>query len=546
MRAIAGPLSVVLLSAVSVASAIGCSGSPSSNGQGGALANELTSNTALARTLNFQAFVYVDEGTTDFGILDAINRQTQSAFGALRTAMVGVNNRELKVVDERTFVKTRVKVIDTGARRNAPKNMVRVSYRYTDTAVVPNTMGARSALSTALLNGVYSGQSDRIMNECTANDAEAKEFKNQIWYVFDPSLDTCKAAMAKEQRAIDAARSHLHDLRTEVSLAEVNRLYLPMTAALVGDKTNKGASYPEYDRLWSGGVQRGKLVVGMVNGRAANWAAGEHLETVDDAGYAAWFDGLHEIFAVSPGLKVTKVDPPEDLTTFTVGSTKVTGVTFKDISNWERTRDGFPANIDAAKQRDLRVAAAKKLSQHWITFEQQVKVALGTAPAKTVVLQINSFYGSDGEDASPHRRAIKESDIFVYNGHSYIGYGPLDPANFRASDFPSSYQIFMINSCVSFNYYDKDYFALKDGGTRNLDVITNGLETPIMGGGTSIGRLVASLIDGKLNSYSTILKNAQFDFPIDSSGGMNDALRVVDGELDNRYAPGRPRVSVTR
>jgi hypothetical protein len=51
-----------------------------------------------------------------------------------------------------------------------------------------------------------------------------------------------------------------------------------------------------------------------------------------------------------------------------------------------------------------------------------------------------------------------------------------------------------------------------------------------------MGRFVGSLIDGKINSYYRVLKAAQFtDQEAYTWGG--DALRVVDGEVDNKYKP---------
>lgn len=47
--------------------------------------------------------------------------------------------------------------------------------------------------------------------------------------------------------------------------------------------------------------------------------------------------------------------------------------------------------------------------------------------------------------------------------------------------------------------------------------------------------VVATLIDGKQQSWSSLLKAAEFAPGAYAWG--NDALRVVDGELDNVYAP---------
>jgi hypothetical protein len=168
-------------------------------------------------------------------------------------------------------------------------------------------------------------------------------------------------------------------------------------------------------------------------------------------------------------------------------------------------------------------------------------VSIGGAPAKPVTIKLQSYFGAE-TDPTPHKRGIKTSDVFVYNGHSYIGYGPLDPSQFTSSDFPPSYQIMAINGCVSYNYYEKDYFPLKNGGTKNLELITNGLESWVNESGPAMGRLVGSLIDGKLNDYQDVLKAAQFtQFGYD--WGM-DALRVVDGELDNVYDPAKVKITI--
>jgi hypothetical protein len=153
-------------------------------------------------------------------------------------------------------------------------------------------------------------------------------------------------------------------------------------------------------------------------------------------------------------------------------------------------------------------------------------VQIGTAPAQSFTLEIQAYFGSES-DATPHKRAIKTSDVFLYNGHSYIGYGPLDPSNFSASDFPSSYQIIFVDGCVSYNYYEKDYLPLKSGGTKNLELITNGLEAPAWHSGYALGKFISRMFDGTQASYLDLL----------TAANATDSLRVVDGEIDNKYSP---------
>jgi hypothetical protein len=507
-------------------SAAACSAQPDGSAAEDQSEAELTSVTARSRQLKFDAYVYVERGASDQEILSAVRAQTQTAFGALRTAEIGVNSRELKDVAPKSFVKTNVTVIDTQKAGDAGTPMTRVKYRYTDSAVVPVSMARRSGLGIAVMSPSYQSQTSKILTECTDDDSEAREFQSSIWYVFNPSLAGCKAVMTKEQQAIDAETAKLSNTRTQVTKADVDRLYLPITVSLGADKTNKGASYPEYDRLYAGGVQKGAIVIGMVSGFIDHKS-----DDYTDSGYGEWMAQLNAAMGsrgisdgTSAGFKLVKSEPAEDISTFSVGAKKLTGLGFQDILAWE-TESKFPAGIADAQQADLRDQAGKKLIGHWLTFEADVEVKVGKAAETGAKIVIQTYFGHTESDI--HKKAIKTSDVFIYNGHSQIGYGPLDPSNFSASDFPSSYQILFIDGCVSYNYYEKDYIPLKSGGTKNLDLITNGLEASAYRSGYAVGSLVSLLLDGTQHSYLDLLGAAE----------ATDALRVVDGELDNKYSP---------
>ena len=482
---------------------------------------ELQSLSARSRTLQFDGYVYVDATASDSSILQAVRSQTQTAFGALRTAQIGVNSRELKDVDTKTFVKTKVTVIDTSKANDPGTAMLKVKYTYTDNAVVPKEMSRRTSLSSAVMSGHYGYQTQRILKECTANDSEAQEFSSSIWYVFEPGLSSCKTAMTTEQKAIDADKAKLKDPRTQVSKSEVDRLYLRTTVKLGADKTNKGKSYPEYDRLYTGGVQKGKVVVGLVNGLIDHGNADE----TSDSGLDEFADELREGFK-GHAFKLVKSEPAQDFTTVTVN-----GKSYKydGIQDWLAWKDGsgFPAGLTSYTDQQAAIkAVSQKIIRTWLTFDAPVTVQIGTAAAQSFTLEIQAYFGSS-EDETPHKRAIKTSDVFLYNGHSYIGYGPLDPSNFSASDFPSSYQIIFVDGCVSYNYYEKDYLPLKSGGTKNLELITNGLEAPAWHSGYALGKFISRMFDGTQASYLDLL----------TAANATDSLRVVDGEIDNKYSP---------
>jgi hypothetical protein len=506
---------------------LGCAPEESTSAQTGD-EEDLTSLSARSRELRFDGYVFVQPTASDYTILKAVRAQTQTAFGALRTSNVGVNSRELKDVDTKSFKKTNVTVIDTSKPGDVGVPMVRVAYRYKDKAVVPVDMARRSAITIAVMGPSYPQQTSRVLKECTANDEEANEFSDALWYVFDPSLSSCQSAISAEQKQIDAAKELLDDPKTQVSKLEVERLYLPTTAALGADKTNQGKDYPEYHRLFKGGVQPGKLVIGMVNGFI------DHGTTdYTDSGYGEWMEQLRESFRGHSNWNLAKIEPAEDLSTFTVNGKTVSNVSFQQILRWEIDGTGFPSNLSYSDRKALRKAVGDKLIRHWVTFDAPVTVKIGTDKPRPLTLEIQTYFGAEG-DSTPHKRGIKTSDVFLYNGHSYIGYGPLDPSNFSASDFPKTYQILFIDGCVSYNYYEKDYFPLKYGGTKNLDLITNGIEAPSWKSGYALGQFVSALVSGSQPSYLDLLDEAS----------DTDALRVVDGEVDNYYTPAKKPITM--
>ncbi|MBW2525982.1 MAG: hypothetical protein JRI23_17510 [Deltaproteobacteria bacterium] len=484
--------------------------------------SDLTSNTARSRSLTFEGYIYVEPTLSDQVILDRVHKQTQTMFGPLKNAEIGVNKRELQGVDPASFQKTEVEVVDTANPDAPPVPMVRVRYRYEDMAVVPAGMSSRSALSLALMHPEHWRQKDRILQECTSNDSHAQEFASSIWYVFDPTLSRCQAAITAEQEAIDAENAKLDDPTLQVSQAEVDRLYIPTTIQLGPDETNVAPAYPEYDRLFRGGVEPGKLVIGMVNGLIDHDHDGGLHE---DYGYREFLRQLGHAMDGGPEYRITAVDPPEDLSTITVGDVTLTDVTIHDIIAWE-TGNELPAGLGWGDRDALSEAVGQKIIKHWLTIEAPVEVTIGDEPPAPLTIKINAYFGAESS-STPHKRAIRTSDVFVYNGHSYIGYGPLDPSRFSAADFPASYQIFFIDGCVTYNYYEADYIPLKEGGTQNLDLITNGLEAPSWRSGYALGRFLNLLVSGEQASYNELL----------AAASATDELRVVDGELDNRYSP---------
>lgn len=494
---------------------------------------DLTSLTARQRRLTFEGVVYVDARATDEEILEVARAQTQTAFGALLHFDVAVQTREVQNVDDKSFKRRNVTVIDPSDPNDRGKAMLEVKYTYHDNALVPVAMAHKTALNIAVLGQGAKGKTKDLVPICTANTHEEiqDEKDGLFWYDFNPSKAACRKELEQEQRAIDADTGKLADPRTQVAASRAQRTFLPVTAALAGADTATRATYPEYDRLFGGASEDGVLTIAIVNGRLAH----EHLEARKDDGYYEWLSALDVLFTENPDFELKKIEPSEDVSTALAAGKRYGGLGFKDFIQWRVYGRGWPEGMPASGRDDIERTIADRLDRHWITFEKQVNVAIGDRAPKPLTIRIETFFGVDDE-TTPHRRALRRGDVVVYNGHSYIGYGPLDPGNYDSDSFTKGYQMFWFDSCVSYNYYEKDFFTLKDGGSKKLDLVTNGIEAPEYLSGEAEGKFIAKLIGGSMPSYQTLLESAK----------ATDALRVVDGEIDNKWRSEKTPVKLVR
>lgn len=526
-RVLRSGLGALLLSVL--ASTAACSAeSDATSGSEAGDENDLTSITARSRSFEFVGTVYVEKTADDAAILQSVRAQAQTAFGPLRTAEAAVNSRELKEIDTSTFVKRDVKVIDPGVAGDAGREMVEVKYTYKDNAVVGLQYKNRTSMPLAVMSPSYRSQTQRILTECTPNDEHSRDFASQIWYVFEPSLSQCQEAIRAEQTKVDADRARLADPRAQVAKSEVERLYIPITAKLGADKTNKGNSYPDYHRLYKGGVKADKLVISLVYGLIDHDHSGG---PESDYNFGELMTTLSEVMA-NGEYEVVPGPDAVDLSRFTLAGGKVVdSPSFKDLVALKAGNSGL--RLSYAEKTELTKQFAERINRKWIAIEKKVKVKVGDEAERDFGIQFLVYFGADSSSA-PHKYATKNSDVFLYNGHSSIGYGPLDPRNFTQADFASSYQILWVDGCVSYNYYHKDYIPLKEGGTKNLDLITNGVEAPSWRSGHAMGQFLITLLNGRGASYRDLLEAAR----------DTEALRVVDGELDNEYSPSRYAITV--
>jgi hypothetical protein len=534
MRSLVRLIGTACLGLLASSAAVGCSSETEPDAvEGVGTEDDLTSITARSRKLEFVGTVYVDAAASADVILQTVRSQAQTAFGPLRTAEIAVNSRELKEVDPATFVKRPVKVVDASVAGDAGRDMLEVKYTYRDDAVVALKYARRSVVPLALMNPSYRSQTDRILKECTPNDEHSRDFISSAWYVFEPSLAQCQTAMQAEQKKVDADRAKLTDKKNQVAKSEVERLYIPIQARLGADKTNRGASYPDYHRLYKGGVKADKLIVSLVYGyidhKPPSEAAGDFNwgELMTTLGEVMEAQGEYKIVPTTGG-----VESP-DLSSFTLKSGKKVSPSLKELVSLHGWGPA-PLGLTSEEKNELENQFAARVTKKWFTIEKTFSVAIGSEPAKDVGVQFLVYYGADS-DSRPHKFATKNSDVFLYNGHSYIGFGPLDPRNFTKDDFAQSYQILWVDGCVSYNYYEKDYIPLKANGTKDLDLITNGVEAPSWRSGHAMGQFLVTFLNGKGASYKELLQSA----------ADTEALRVVDGELDNEFRPDRTKLVVT-
>jgi hypothetical protein len=152
---------------------------------------------------------------------------------------------------------------------------------------------------------------------------------------------------------------------------------------------------------------------------------------------------------------------------------------------------------------------------------------------KTRVRLLLSDTNVASKDATFHRhvkRALEQSDIVVYDGHSGLG-ANLDLRSIGGPVLdPKKYQIFYFNGCSSYPYFNGEYLKAK-GGSRNLEIVLSGLPTYVDSAGPNVTAFLAPFLEGKTLSYQAMLRL------IEASNGEENGtyLTGVIGDEDNRW-----------
>jgi len=493
---------------------------------------DLTSVDGAPYTIDFDAFVDVPAGASDATAKDAIHRELKSALGALREQGIGVADRDAqRNLATMTLARTSYDVVGGAA-------IDRVRYHYTDTALVERSRIPRGPIDLTLLFGDYVARAKELIPICS--DDQTTE-PDSLWYHYQPNLAACRSAIRAEQRAIDNARAGL--AADQISNADANRRFLAARATLVA-QTDAPELYPEHDRLWgfAGDPARTKLVVYSFFGVNAD-EADPH-----DDGLVEYLRFERELRKQIPALRVTATDPQAWLLDFYVDGAKVEGVTWDDVERWVVDGAGWPASVgaDARKQQQLLAQVVANFSERWIVWSANVR-ATRSGSSRDMTIEIRTWHGwEDGsDDVRLHARwryleAFWHADVFAYTGHSHFGHGPLEPWEYAGANFPDRYQVMLINSCLSFNYYDEDFLAMHPGGSKQLDVVVNGLPAYWSGMGAATADYVAGMLSGG-QSWRQVLSSMRVDLPWQAA---YDPMRAVNGELDNAYSPAAGSITV--
>jgi DNA uptake protein ComE-like DNA-binding protein len=477
----------------------------------------------------------VGAGLADYAAKNVIDGRPYSTIAQL-DAVYGIGDWSLQQLLK--YAKAQG-YVDTGdVEVTVIKQVQRVSYSYRARALVVNSMAGKTSFSFALLMPNYQSFVDDIIHDCVEDYEHDSEFSSSFWYVWSPNEYACKKRIDAEVQAIQSERQGLS--QNQIGEKEYGRRYLPVTAQLesvAGPKT----TYPEYDRLYGiSDPAKKKVVVYQIVGIASHAGDPEGERFANDMGFAEFFKTIKVLADKWSKLRVSadsSVDPlsiPYNGQTYTA--------TFDQIYKWTVNKSSLPSEIPASERDAFRRAIHDHVYLKWIRLEVPVTVRSGHTN-KQMTLQFRMLFGTDsGWNVKDYfKEAFKNGDLVLYDGHSYIGSGPLDPSKYTHYDFAQGkYQVFFFNSCVSFNYYSIDFFDLKTNGTQDLDLVTNGVEVWISDGGKSMGQFIVAMLDGTQNTWLSVLKKTQ----VSTYWGTHDPNRAVDGEQDNVYDPNATPISV--
>jgi hypothetical protein len=493
----------------------------------------ITGANAVGRKMTVESFVYVRMGATNDEVQRAAIQQIRPLFGAMKAHDIGLARRldtpdAFRSIDATTFKRDTVTVVNPAMPGAPTRTLERVRFKYTDTATVVNARASARAFPTTLLFGDYSSHSAEIVRDCQAEHQDWGA--SGIWYNFEPHISACQTRIVAEKDRIESQRRLLANADREITVDETTRWFLPVTLRFetIRRVENK---YPDYHRLFDDG----RLTIQSFFGE-------DKHDDPNDYGAKNFFSYVRTVLRARPELRLTASSPSADLTTLTFNSTTIRNITPTMAAGWILDGTGYPTEVPFAMRDAFRVAVIRAWRDKQHVFSAPGTVTIN-GRAQTVTFEVKVFYGDEESFGSGavqrYQSAFQSADVFQYTGHSHLGSGPLDSRNYSASTFPNRYQILMVNSCVSYNYYNR-FFDMHPGNTLNLDTVTNGLPVYLEGSGTSSARFAVAFLDGQFRNYLQVLTSMKIDLPWESG---HDANRVADGENDNVFSPTTYRMS---
>ena len=527
-----------LLSVVVVA---GCSGAVLKDGSGAATGDDLTSVGGTTKEVDWDSFVYVAPGADVPAIQAAIAKQVKSSLGSLREIGIGIEDRgALHNLDPAGWTRDTLNVVDSGG--HVTGSVQRVRYHYTDTALVQKGHDPGAAFSFTMLFGDYSAGAAALQPACVDEATDG----DSIWYHFSPGQSACKSLINSETTTINQDLGKLPPSSTpQIPASDANRRFVGVRGKLT-PLAAAPTKYPEYDRLWGFRSERQKLVVYAFVGVESNERDSHDLGAIE---YQRLLRTLRARF---PTLAVTYTNPQAMLLDFYVDGKKLDGVTWDDVSHWMIEGTNWPAAVgtDAQKQEALRQQVIDNFSERWIYWDMPATVTLG-GQTRQMTVELRTFWGlEDDGTADTKQRAVWRyleafwyGDVFAYAGHSHFGHGPLEPTNYGPGNFPDRYQVMLVNSCLSYNYYDLDFLAMHAGGSQNLEVVMNGLPAYWNGMGESTAKYLIALLDGTNKSWAQLLDAMRINEPWGESN--YEPMRGVNGELDNVFDGGKTPITIS-
>jgi hypothetical protein len=531
---------VTLACATAVLAACSSSAGPRSASTGA----DLTGISGVERGVHFQGIVYVPTTAAVGDIDTAIAREVKTALGALQQPQVSIEDRgATNALTPTKWNQQTLTVVDPANPGAAATSIVRVTYRYDDKAVVTHGLDRKNAVDFVMLADDYSKHTAPLEKDCSGNPTDDPA---SLWYDFLPTNPPCQTDIQNELGAIATEESGLAGRALTIGPKEAGRWFLPVTAQLDAPTPPPQDYSPEYDRLYGVGTSKSQLVVYAFNG-----VDSDETNPDDILGQEA-IRFLRTMLKGQPSFRPVDTNPFAMLEDIYVNGNKLANVTYDEMFSWILDQAGYPAEVgnDATAIAALRAQAMAKFTERWIYWDLPLSVKDTNGNSRSLTVEVRFFYGDEASNPTAQQHAewryleaFWYGDVFLYNGHSHFGNGPLDPQHYGPQNFNGNYQLVLVNSCLSYNYYHDDFFGYKPGGTQNLDMIVNGLPSYVWGGGQATGSLLVGLLDGKQHTYRELLTLMEIDTPWGENG--YEPMRVADGELDNQFSQTKTPLGVT-